>query len=121
MEEADRRRRRSDSVGKALSYQLEHVQAEESLRAFILADRLGLVMAAAPTALDAEELSALCPLVAAGQIPEAAIAGTPAALVHVEIDGETLYLLSVGWSRSSTSRSVARAAQGVRRILTQAA
>jgi hypothetical protein len=117
MHEAERRRRRSESIGLALAYQLEHVQVEESLRAFILADRLGLLVASGPTALDAEELSALCPLVAAGHVPEAAIAGTPAALWPVEVDGETLFLLSIGWSRSSTSRSVARAAPGVQRIL----
>src|SRR5262249_11179029 len=121
LDHTERRRRRSDRVGLALTYQLEHVQVEEALRAFILADRHGLIVAAAATALDAEELSALCPLVAAGHIDEDAVAGTPAELVPVDVDGETLYLLAVAWSHASAARSIERAASGVRRILASAA
>ena len=117
----ERRLRRSERVGMALTYQLEHVQAEEALRAFVLADRSGLLVAAGPTALDVEELSALCPLVAVGRVHPSAVAGTPAALAPVEVDGETLFLLSVGWSDEAAARGVARAAAGVRRILARAA
>jgi hypothetical protein len=126
MKPVERRHRRSERVGVALTYQLEHVTEVEKLWAFVLADRNGLALAAATPAsssVDVEELSALCPLLGSGQIrPEvvdSTLGGSGGAveLLPVDVDGEPLYLLSVASGPASAHRAVERAAAGVRRIL----
>ena len=127
MTAVERRRRRSDRVGVALTYQLEHVTEVEGLWAFVLADRNGLALAVAAPAsssVDVEELSALCPLMGAGHIgPEvldSTVGGDCAIeLLPVDIDGEQVFLLSVARGAASAGRAVRRAAAGVRRILGQ--
>lgn len=97
----------------------------EELHAFVLADRNGLALAtasSASSALDVEELSALCPLLGEGRVQREAMDaalgdGRTAELMAVDIDGEPMYLLCVAGARDAAERSVQRAAPGVRRIL----
>src|SRR5262249_30317136 len=125
MQLVERRHRRSERIGAALTYQLEHVTDVEDLHAFVLADRNGLALAtaSAPTsALDVEELSALCPLLGEGRVQREAMDaalgdGRTTEIMPVDIDGELLYLLCVAGARDAAERSARRAAPGVRRRL----
>jgi len=125
MQQVDRRHRRSERIGAALTYQLEHVTDVEELHAFVLADRNGLALATAssPTsALDVEELSALCPLLGEGRVGREAMDaalgyGRTTGMMTVDVGGEPMYLLCVAGGRAAAERSVQRAAPGVRRIL----
>ena len=125
MQLVERRHRRSERIGAALTYQLEHVTDVEELHAFVLADRNGLALAtasSASSALDVEELSALCPLLGEGRVQREAMdaalgEGRTAEIMAVDIDGEPMYLLCVAGGRDAAERSVQRAAPGVRRIL----
>jgi predicted regulator of Ras-like GTPase activity (Roadblock/LC7/MglB family) len=124
MPPVERRRLRSELVQEALSYQLAHIQDRESLRAFVLVDRDGLLVAAAPTPLDVEALSALCPLLLRGEASprdiEAALGGEgelATALLPLSVRGEELYLLSIARGGESAQRAVRGAASGVERIL----
>jgi hypothetical protein len=125
MLQTERRKRRSEKVVEALSYQLSHVKEEEGLLAFVLADRDGLLVAAAPSMVDAEALSALCPLLYRGE------AGTPelnwilgensnakVALLPLHVQEEELFLFSVGETDVVAMRSVQQAEGGVQRIFT---
>lgn len=126
MEPIERRRRRSERVGVALTYQLEHVTEMEKLSAFVLADKNGLALAVAAPAtssVDVEELSALCPLMRSGRLPPEVWRSTlgdgggAVELLPVDIEGEQMFLLSVASGPASAGRAVRRAAAGVRRIL----
>src|SRR5690349_14729554 len=102
MLQTERRKQRSEKVVEALSYQLSHVQEEEGLLAFVLADRDGLLVAAAPSMVDAEALSALCPLLYRGEAgaPELNLilgdADAKVALLPLYVQEEELFLFSVG-------------------------
>ena len=125
MQLLERRHRRSERIGAALTYQLEHVTNVEDLYAFVLVDRNGLALATASSrtsALDVEELSALCPLLGEGRVQREAMDaalgnGRTAEIITVDVGGERLYLLCVAGGRAAAVRSVLRAAPGVRRIL----
>src|SRR5687767_5921748 len=122
MPHTERRRQRSEQVIEALSYQLSHVKEQERLLAFVLVDRDGLLVAAAPSELDAEALSAICPLIHHGDAsPEelAAVLGKHRQeqfmLMPLQLQEEELFLFSVGDAVRS-NRALQHAESGVRRI-----
>lgn len=122
MQITERRRRRSEQVVQALSYQLSHLSEQEQLTAFVLVDRDGLLVAAAPSEIDAEALSAICPLLhhgAASSEEVVAILGhhqdKALVLQPLLVQEEQMFLFSVG-EESGANRAVAQAAGGVHRI-----
>jgi predicted regulator of Ras-like GTPase activity (Roadblock/LC7/MglB family) len=118
----ERRRKRSEQVVEALSYQLSHVKEREQLKAFVLVDRDGLLVAAAPSEIDPEALSAICPLIhygSASQEELAAVLGRhqkeAIVLQPLSIQGEQMFLFSIG-EASQANRAVQDAESGVQRI-----
>lgn len=123
MTHVERRRRRSQKVLEALSFQLTALQEQEDLLAFVLADRDGLLVAAAPSSLDVEVLSALCPMVSRGEASPEEISSVVAhpnafpALLSLKTSSEELYLFSVGKSPERANRAAQSAEGGIYRIL----
>jgi hypothetical protein len=123
---ADRRRKRSDDPLVALHYQLAHARNEGRVEAMVIADDAGLVVAGAGAWAACEELAAYAPLLAQGQWTEPGSSERTriAALRQqvdvqpVEIDGQRMLICA----RGGTTRraAMARAAQGVARILSAA-
>ena len=119
----DRRRRRSDDPITALHYQLSHTRAEAGLDTVVLVDDSGCLVAGAGAWPACEELAAYAPLLAnRAAIGSAAVGSRIAALeaeieVHaLEIDGAPVVLCGRGGGASRRG-SIARAADGCRRIL----
>jgi predicted regulator of Ras-like GTPase activity (Roadblock/LC7/MglB family) len=125
MLQTERRQRRSEKVVEALSYQLSSLKEQEKLLAFVLADRDGLLVAAAPSSVDGEALSALCPLLSRGEAGRSELAwvlgehqGLKVALLSLLVNDEELFLFSVGATNEVTNRAVQQAEGGVQRIFT---
>jgi predicted regulator of Ras-like GTPase activity (Roadblock/LC7/MglB family) len=125
MLQTERRRRRSEKVVEALSYQLSHVKEQEQLLAFVLADRDGLLVASAPSSIDGEALSALCPLLHRGEAGAQELRwvlgehqDAKVAWLSVQVNDEELFLFSVGESDAVAKRAVQQAGGGVQRIFT---
>ena len=121
----ERRRQRSEKVVEALSYQLSFVKEQEQLLAFVLADRDGFLVASAPSSIDGEALSALCPLLKRGEAgaPELRWAlgehyGAKMALLSLQVHDEELFLFSVGATDEVAKRAAQQAEGGVQRIFT---
>ena len=121
----ERRQRRSEKVVEALSYQLSHVKEQEQLLAFVLADRDGLLVASAPSSIDGEALSALCPLLHQGEVgaPELEwVLGehhsAKVALLPLLVNEEELFLISVGATDEVAKRAAQQAEGGIQRIFT---
>ena len=130
----DRRRRRSEQTYTAIRYQLEHIFENQSLDNFVLGDSHGLVLASAGEPSHATVLAAFAPLLHKhhGRISRKRIIDQMSRVLPdtdfesmtvrtFEVDGETLYLTSVG--EESVKRQVGqyRAITGIRRILDQTA
>jgi hypothetical protein len=116
----DRRRRRSDDPLIALHYQLSHARHDGALDAIVLADTSGVVVAGAGAWAVCEELAAYAPLMAQGvafsdSTSRMAALAPEVDVVPMSVDGMDVYLCA----RSARERStaLARAAQGVSRIL----
>lgn len=119
----DRRRRRSEDPITALHYQLSYTRAEAGLDAVVLVDDSGCLVAGAGAWPTCEELAAYAPLLAdRGAIGSVAVGTRIAAMepeieVHtLTIDGASAVLCGRGGDASRRS-SIARAADGCRRIL----
>lgn len=130
---AERRIRRSPQAHTAIVYQLEHLFKTQGLSHFVLGDSRGLVLAAAGDPEAAAVLAAYVPMLAAsrGRSRDESAAKLEAMLPGVsveslsvrrfEVDGEPLYLCSVGQQQVTREASLYRAVTGIRRILDQAA
>lgn len=127
--EIDRRRRRSNDPLVALHYALSHARSEGELDAIVLADPSGIVVAGAGSWAVCEELAAYAPLLA---YPEPASEPTSMRLdalrkeVEVrslDIAGQEVLLCARGPSCKNgvLDPAVTRAAQGIDRILRNAA
>lgn len=130
---AERRRTRSNQAHIAIGYQLEHIFKNQNLSNFVLGDSSGLLLAGSGDADEAAVLAAYAPVLetyrgkSRGKV-FAKLASlvenfNPAALSirSFEVDGETLYLLSVGRETAARQASLYRAITGIRRILKQTA
>ena len=130
---AERRIRRSPQAYTAIVYQLEHIFSSQSLKHFVLGDSRGLVLAAAGDQEAAAALAAYAPMLAAYrgrsrrtivERLEAMVPGVLAESLSIRsftVDGETLYLCSVGQQTAARQASLYRAVTGIRRILDQTA
>jgi hypothetical protein len=121
----ERRQKRSEKAVEALSYQLSSLKVQEQLLAFVLADRDGLLVAAAPSSVDGEALSALCPLLHRGEVGVLELdwvleshRGAKVALLPLFLEEEELFLFSVGATDEAVNRATQQAAGGVQRIFT---
>jgi len=114
----ERRRRRSQDPYQALCFQLEHLRSQGELDAMVVATDNGLVVAGAGERSVCEALGAIAPLVASpsfrGRIPGALI-GQSIGVRPVHLDGETLYIASLG--RTDGSTWIQDSIHGVCRIL----
>mgnify|MGYP006297961489 CR=1 FL=1 len=130
----DRRRKRSDQTYTAIRYQLEHIYENQQLESFVLGDSHGLVLACAGETDEASALAAFAPVLHKHRgrpgkerildqmsrvLPDVDVESMT--VRTFEVDGETLYLTSVG--EESVKRQVGqyRAITGIRRILDQTA
>lgn len=128
---AERRGRRSPQAHIAITYQLEHIFAQQQLNNFVLGDSRGLVLAAAGDADAATALAAYAPMLAAYQgnsrrgVFEKLAMMVPGfrpdslSIRSFDVDGETLFLCSVGRQSAARQASLYRAVTGIRRILDQ--
>jgi hypothetical protein len=114
----ERRIRRSQDPYRALCLQLEHLRARGELDAMVVAIDNGLLIAGAGERSVCEALGAIAPLMSSpsfsGRLP-GALEGQSVDVRAVSLDGETVYIASVGrrggdaWFHESIS--------AVRRIL----
>ena len=114
----ERRTRRSQDPYRALCLQLEHSRLQGELDALVVAIDNGLLIAGAGERSVCEALGAVAPLMSSpsftGRLP-GALEGQSVDVCAVSLDGETVYIASVGrrggdvWLQQSIS--------AVRRIL----
>jgi len=117
----ERRLRRSSQTGEALRFQLEHVAKEQDLVALVLADSMGVLVAANRVGPEAEELAAVAPIAArrAALCPANPVSEEkflPCAVGQLTVDDSAFYILAVG-QRRRARLAIASASFGVRRIL----
>jgi hypothetical protein len=119
----DRRRRRSDDPITALHYQLSATRAQAGLDVLVLVDDTGCLVAGAGAWPACEELAAYAPLLAhPGAVGSAAVGsriaalGPETAVRTLALDGCEAVICGRGGD-ASRADSIARAADGCRRIL----
>jgi hypothetical protein len=129
----NRRQRRSSQAHTAITYQLEHIFENQNLHNFVLGDSSGLVLAGAGGEQESAVLAAYAPLLATYHgNSRRRVLDKVASMVEgfdenalsirsFEVDGETLYLCSVGRGTAARQASLYRAITGIRRILKQTA
>jgi hypothetical protein len=114
----ERRTRRSQDPYRALCLQLEHSRARGQLDAVVVAIDNGLLVAGAGERSVCEALGAVAPLMSSpsftGRLP-GALEGQSVDVREVSLDGETVYIASVG--RRSRDACLDQSISGVRRIL----
>ncbi|MFA9470115.1 MAG: hypothetical protein ACERNK_06070 [Deltaproteobacteria bacterium] len=114
----ERRIRRSQDPYRALCLQLEHSRSQGQLDAVVVAIDNGLLVAGAGERSVCEALSAVAPLMSSpsfnGRLP-GAIEGQSVDVREVYLDGETVYVASVG--RGCGDEWLQQSITGVRRIL----
>ncbi|MGB5694858.1 MAG: hypothetical protein WBM46_04325 [Polyangiales bacterium] len=114
----ERRTRRSQDPYRALCLQLECSRLEGELDAVIVATDNGLLVASAGERSVCEALGAIAPLLStasfSGRLP-GALEGQRVDVRPMSLEGETVYLASVG--RSSGEAWLQQSISGVRRIL----
>ena len=114
----ERRTRRSQDPYRALCLQLEHSRARGQLDAVVVAIDNGLLVAGAGERSVCEALGAVAPLMSSpsftGRLP-GALEGQSVDVREVSLDGETVYIASVG--RRSGDACLDQSISGVRRIL----
>jgi len=114
----ERRRRRSQDPYRALCLQLEQLRAEGELDALIVAIDNGLLVAGAGERSICEALGAIAPLMSSpaftGRLP-GALEGQSVDVCSLSLEGETLYVASVG--RRAGATSLKNSIDGVYRIL----
>jgi hypothetical protein len=114
----ERRIRRSQDPYRALCIQLEHSRSLGQLDAVVVAMDNGLLVAGAGERSVCEALGAIAPLVSSpsfsGQLPRA-LEGQSVDVREVSLDGETVYVASVG--RRGGDACLEQSITGMRRIL----
>ena len=114
----ERRLRRSQDPYRALCLQLERIRQDGELDAMVVAIDNGLLVAGAGERSVCEALGAVAPLVGTpafnGRIP-GALVGQTIDVRSISLEGETVYVASVG--RSTSDEWMKRSIGGVRRIL----
>ena len=114
----ERRLRRSEDPYSALCLQLEQIRAEGELDAMVVAIDNGLLIAGAGERSVCEALGAVAPLISSpsfnGPVP-GALVGQSIDVRSISLEGETVYVASVG--RSTSDEWMKRSIGGVRRIL----
>lgn len=123
----DRRRNRSSNLGQALRLQLEACRAEASLEAIVVADDLGICVAAASEDGEGQldEIAAWLPLSQRAGLdrvrtPSPAGLAAPNALRRFVIGSSALFACALGGQMDTRAASLLRAEAGFRRILTTA-
>jgi hypothetical protein len=122
----DRRRNRSSDLGQALHLQLEACRAEAALDAIVVADDLGICVAAASEdAAELEELAAWLPLSERTghdrvRTPAPAGLAAPNALRRFVVGRSALFMCAVGGQIDARAACLLRAELGFRRILAAA-
>ena len=129
----ERRKKRSAQAHTAITYQLEHIYENQNLEHFVLGDSQGLLLAGTGNAQAADVLAAYAPVLAAyhgarrDQVLQRVASMVPGfsesalSIRSFEVDGETLFLCSVGRENCARQASLYRAVTGIRRILDQTA
>jgi len=122
MPSVERRRRRTDLLTQALTYQLLACCEDGAMHAMVVADADGLPLASSGDAHACDEVAASMVHVAARTD---AFSGTllgdgqrwDVQMAKVLVDGSPLLVCAVGGSAEQRRRQVARGAQGTLRIL----
>ena len=114
----ERRIRRSQDPYRALCLQLESSRLQGELDAVVVAIDNGLLVAGAGERSICEALGAIAPLMGSpsfnGRLPSA-LEGQSVDVCSVSVDGETIYVASVG--RRGGDAWLQQSIRGVRRIL----
>lgn len=118
----ERRRRRSELITQALTYQLLACCEDGRMHAMVVADEDGLPLASSGDPGACDEVAASMALVAARTDQ---FAGTlyrggrhwEVEMTRIPVDGSHLVVCAVGGSAEQRWHQVARGAQGTRRIL----
>ena len=114
----ERRTRRSQDPYRALCLQLEHSRSQGQFDAVVVAIDNGLLVAGAGERSVCEALGAVAPLMSSpsfsGRLP-GALEGQSVDVREVSLDGETVYVASVG--RGGGDAWLQQSIRGVRRIL----
>ena len=121
----DRRERRSDNITQALRYLLDACRSSGRLEAMALADRDGLLLAAAGDPAACEEVAARVAgiPVDVGSFRGTVIGEAGAWPVHMrrlrmpQFGDMALYVCAVGGAPDDRTRAVTRAGAGIERIL----
>jgi hypothetical protein len=122
MSTQERRRRRSDLITQALTYQMLACCEDGRMHAMVVADEDGLPLAASGDAGACDEVAASMAQVAArtDQFTGTLYRGGrhwDVEMTRVSVDGSNLLVCGVGGSADQRGRQVARGARGTRRIL----
>ena len=126
MASSDRRRRRTDLITQALTYQLLACCEDGGMHAMVVADEDGLALAASGDRHACEEVAATMVHVGART---SAFTGTllrsgqrwDVEMTRVVVDGSPLVVCAVGGSPEQRAHQLARGAKGALRILGAAA
>ncbi|MGM0558576.1 MAG: hypothetical protein ACQEVA_19480 [Myxococcota bacterium] len=128
----ERREKRSKQTYQAINFQLEHIFENHHLESFVLGDNNGLVLASAGEDIDASVLAAFAPVLhkhrgeasresvlskVASMMPEADL--DTLRIRPFMIDGEMLFLCSLGERSMRGEAGLYRAVTGIRRIMRQ--
>jgi hypothetical protein len=128
----ERREKRSEQTYQAIKYQLEHIFENQHLESFVLGDSNGLVLASAGEEIDASVLAAFAPVIhkhrgkssrqnilskVASMMPKAEL--DTLRIRPFMIDGEMLFLCSLGERSIRGEAGLYRAVTGIRRIMRQ--
>lgn len=122
MQTIERRRRRTNVITEALTYQLRACCEDGGMQAMVVADNEGLPLAASGDASACEELAARMALIATRTH---GFSGTllgngehwDVDMTRVSIDGSHLLVCAIGGNQAERQRQIARGAAGTRRIL----
>jgi hypothetical protein len=118
----ERRRRRADTVTKALTYQLDDCCRDGGIQAMVVADGDGLPLAAAGDVYACDEVAARMVLVGPKiRTFDGTLLGQGARwdvqMTKVAIDGSELLVCAVGGTADARKKQIARGAAGALRIL----
>jgi hypothetical protein len=122
MSTIERRRRRSELITQALTYQLNACCEDGRIHAMVIADDEGLPLASAGDGATCDEVAATMALIAnrTDQFTGTLLRGGrywDIQMARVPVDGSELVVCAIGGSPEQRDRQVARGAQGTRRIL----
>lgn len=122
MQTIERRRRRTNVITDALTYQLSACCEDGGMRAMVIADADGLPLAVSGDAVECDELAARMALVASRTpgFSGTMIGGGKAWDVEMErlaVQGSSLLVCAIGGTKEQRREQVARGARGTMRIL----